>query len=82
MSKLLLFDFVCNNCSEKFERLVDSQIKDTLCPSCGNTASRIISPVRTRLDGTDPAFPGEYMKWPKKREEKLKQEQKQASKNS
>jgi predicted nucleic acid-binding Zn ribbon protein len=44
------------------------------CPSCGAEAKFQISAPRIALDGTDPAFPGAWDKWEKKREQKLKEE--------
>lgn len=34
-----------------------------ICPECGESAHTIVSPVRSKLDGTDPSWPGAYMKW-------------------
>jgi len=37
------------------------------CPECGEAAHTVISPVRSKLDGTDPSLPGAYMKWERDR---------------
>lgn len=60
---LILFDFECEICDHVFEALVDREVKETDCPECGRNAVRKISPVRSKLDGTDPGFPGAYDKW-------------------
>jgi hypothetical protein len=65
-------------CSEEHitESLVDYETNIISC-SCGKVANRIISPVRVRLDGTDPIYVSAYDKWAKRHEDKQKQEAKQ-----
>jgi putative FmdB family regulatory protein len=60
---LLLFDFECCDCSYASEELVKSSVHTLPCPECGGALVRQISPVRSRLDGTDPGFPDAYDKW-------------------
>jgi len=64
---LKLFDFKCETCGNVSEELVKDSDKTGTCPKCGGHTNRIISPVMSKLDGTDPGFPGEYMKWERKR---------------
>jgi putative FmdB family regulatory protein len=45
------FDFKCTECSHIEEQWVDSSDEYSTCPECGNTARRIISPVRTHFKG-------------------------------
>ena len=49
----------------KFEKLLKmSEVGFILkCPECGEAAKTVISPVRSKLDGTDPSLPGAYIKW-------------------
>jgi putative FmdB family regulatory protein len=64
MSKLLLFDFRCTNCGEKFEEYVRPDVKAKPCPKCASEGKRIIS--GTRLDirmGIDPDFSTMGDKW-------------------
>ncbi len=58
---LILFDFKCPN-GHVEESLVEADTNTSTC-SCGLSARRVISPVRSKLDGTDPGFPGAYDKW-------------------
>lgn len=58
-----MFDFTCGSCGHTHERLVDSDCRTDPCPKCDGVADRIISPVRCKLDGTDPGFPDAYAKW-------------------
>jgi hypothetical protein len=59
-----LFDFRCD-AQHTIEHFVDESITTRLCDVCDDTATRVISPVRSRLDHT---FPGEAIKWARKRE--------------
>jgi len=74
--KLLLFDFRCTSCDEKFDALVKSEQRTHTCPACGGEAKRLISTPRIALDGCDPSFPGAYSKWAKVREQRTKQDRK------
>ena len=47
--KMRLFDFRCP-CGQKFEDLVKSDVTTSRC-SCGLDAKRIVSPVRSKLEG-------------------------------
>ncbi len=58
---LVLFDFKCPD-GHVEEGLVEMDVHESIC-SCGLSSKRVISPVRSKLDGTDPGFPGAYDKW-------------------
>jgi len=60
---MILFDLQCPKCSKVFEAYLKSHESESPCPDCGTNAHTIISPVRSKLDGTDPGFPGAYDKW-------------------
>jgi len=67
MSKRL-FDFLCHDCGEVSEKLVDTNIREIKC-FCGSQAKRQVSMPTVKLDGTDPGFPGEYDRWARIRED-------------
>jgi len=73
---MILFDFTCPSCGHTHERLVKSDCRTDECPECGSLAERIISPVRCKLDGTDPSFPGAYDKWARDHEKRARQDAK------
>lgn len=62
---MILFDFKClrGNCSTRFEELAESSKDMKPCPNCGTPSKTVTSPVRSKLDGTDPGFPDAYDKW-------------------
>lgn len=72
-----MFDFQCDE-GHIHEAFVDSEIRSNPCPECGKPAARLISTPMVKLEGTSGAFPGEAMKWERKRAEKLTQERKRA----
>ena len=69
----LLFDFECPN-RHRHEALVQADIRKVNCPKCGHFARRIISPVRSQLDGTSGDFPTAADQWERRRESHMKQE--------
>jgi hypothetical protein len=73
MSKLILFDFECEN-GHVFEELVQPDIHEHECPSCKATGIRQISTVRLnwREMGIDPDFPTCADKWAKMQEKKAR----------
>lgn len=71
-----IFEFLCVD-DHLFDSYVDSEIRTTDCQICGKTASRIISKPMVKLEGVTGSFPGAAMQWERKRDEKLKVEQKQ-----
>jgi putative FmdB family regulatory protein len=71
VSKSILYDWRCQKCKHKFERMARSDVRQTDCPHCDGTANRLIS--TPRLDprmGLDPDFPGAYDKWAKTRRQR------------
>jgi hypothetical protein len=74
---LRFFDFQCDE-GHIHEAFVDSVVRSNPCPECGKPAARLISTPMVKLDGTSGAFPGEAMKWERKRAEKLAAEQKRS----
>jgi len=68
-----LFDFECAS-GHQHEELVQPDVRITFCPKCGRKARRIISPVRSQLDGTSGDFPTAADQWEKRRESHMKQE--------
>jgi len=70
---LRLFDFECAN-GHVHEALVQPNVRVALCPRCGCKAHRLISPVRSQLDGTSGDFPTAADQWEKRRESHMKKE--------
>lgn len=66
---LILYDFKCGE-GHTTEKLTLRDEPFVLCDVCGNTATRVISPVRCKLDGLDPGFPGAYDKWTRDHEKR------------
>ena len=59
-----IYDVRCTACSEVTEAF--GYADDTFrCGTCGSEAKRIISPVRSQLEGTSGAFPTAADKWAK-----------------
>lgn len=65
-----VYDFRCTN-GHLFEAFVDDKSTVSRC-GCGADAKRIISPVTSLLDGSDPGFPGAAMKWEREHERSAK----------
>jgi hypothetical protein len=70
-----LFDFECKN-SHITESFVDIDTKEVQCSECGETATRIISPIRVSLDPISGDFPVATARWAKMRSEKIALEKK------
>ena len=70
-----MFEFVCED-GHISEALVDDTIRELSCRACGKHSTRIVSMVRSRLEGISGAFPSAYDSWERKRSEKLAQERK------
>jgi hypothetical protein len=70
-----LFDFECTN-SHITESFVDIDTKEVQCSECGETATRIISPIRVSLDPISGDFPVATARWAKMRSEKIALEKK------
>ena len=63
-----IYDFTCAN-NHTTEHYIDEKEREVLCPVCGHTATRIISPISFKLDNT---FPGYSMKWARDHEKAAK----------
>jgi hypothetical protein len=72
-----LFDFRCPD-GHKFEDLVKSDVTVSRC-NCGLDAKRIVSPVRSKLEGISGDFPDAHDKWAKRRKQQIAHERKQYS---
>ena len=70
-----MFEFVCEE-GHISEALVDDTVRELSCRVCGKEATRIVSMVRSKLEGISGAFPSAYDAWERKRSEKLTQERK------
>lgn len=66
-----IFEFVCPN-NHRNEALVSSLSMWIKCPECDLNASRVISAVRSQLEGITGAFPTAYDAWARKHEEATK----------
>jgi hypothetical protein len=77
MSKRI-FEFVCED-GHISEHYIDAETRTTNCKKCDKLASRIISKPSVKLEGITGAFPGAYMQWERKRNEKMKQERRAAN---
>lgn len=81
MSKKI-FEYWCHNCEQIFEAMAHNNLETKYCDFCGMPGKVTISPVRFRLDGTDPSFPTEWDRWAKRHEEKAKQEERKIAEDS
>ena len=70
-----MFEFVCED-GHISEALVDETVRELACRVCGKNSTRIVSMVRSKLEGITGAFPSAYDAWERKRSEKLAQERK------
>ena len=70
-----MFEFVCEE-NHLSEALVDDTVRELTCWACGKQATRIVSVVRSQLEGITGAFPSAYDAWERKRSQKLAQERK------
>ena len=78
MNKFVLYDFKCSK-GHVFEKLVTNSTHTTRC-SCGlEEAKRIISPIRSQLEGISGDFPDAAARWVKNRESHIKYERKMSS---
>jgi hypothetical protein len=71
----LLFDFKCSE-GHITESLVNSTENTAQCKVCEATATKIISPIRCKLDPLSGHFPGETEKWAKARQKRINEERK------
>jgi len=65
---LILFDFRCGECGTVHEALVDREQKHTKCTNCGSISTRMVSPVRSQLEGITGHFPDAADKWARQHE--------------
>lgn len=70
-----IFDFKCSD-DHVTESLIDESIREAPCKTCGNVATRVISPVASMLDIASGDFPGATAKWARDRQRKINQENK------
>ena len=75
-----MYEFQCvGEDAHVFEKFCDVELRTAVCPECGELANRIVSAVRSNLEGFTGDFPGAAMSWERKRTEKMKQERKSKS---
>lgn len=81
MSKLILFDFVCEDCDNTTEDLVDPKVNVIKCPVCSGQSKRLPSAgkIAYRLMGVDPSFPTAGDKWGRMQEQKARAEKRENS---
>jgi len=65
---LILFDFKCDKCQHVEEKLVHHEVKIGNCSECHGKSLRMISPVRSQLEGISGHFPDAADKWAKSHE--------------
>ena len=68
MSSRRLFAFSCVEGHES-EALVYPDTQEIHCRQCGEPAQRIITPVRSKLEGISGDFPTAYANWSKVHEQ-------------
>ena len=64
---MFLYDWECE-CGNKFEGMARMSERTHVCELCGSLAKRVISPVRSKLEGWSEHFPTAAMKWTKMHE--------------
>jgi len=66
---LILYDFKCDKCGEVEELLLHMRHRnDHPNHKCGGSMTRVISPVRSNLEGLSGHFPDAADKWAKRHE--------------
>ena len=73
-----IYEFICSN-DHLTEAYIDAEKRTTECTQCGQPAIRIVSKPMVKLEGVTGDFPGAAMQWERKRNEKIRQEQKSAA---
>jgi putative FmdB family regulatory protein len=48
---LRMYDFHCTKCGNDFEKLIDSNLLSTVCPSCTGHANRVTSASSIKVTG-------------------------------
>lgn len=76
MSKYILFDFECPQCSRVFDDMVKPDVHSAPCPDCGVAAKRLISTPRLdpRMGLDREGNPTMAAKWEKIRKDRAKRE--------
>ena len=75
MSKLIMYEWRCLECTAKFDALAKSSVKVIGCPRCGADSKRLISaPHFDPSMGLDPDFSTFGDKWVKTNRQKTKQD--------
>ena len=75
-----VFDFQCSD-GHRNEMFVKADVLSMQCVTCGKIAQRMLAAPRCQLEGITGSFPGAAMAWEKRRESKMKQEQKHKEKH-
>lgn len=57
-----IFEFQCTVCNKVADEYTEYK-QESVCPSCGGKSEKIISAVRSKLEGWSGAFPGAAMRW-------------------
>lgn len=63
-----IFEFVCKN-GHRSEEYTYYTVPEIECPECKQTATRVISPCRSSLEGVSGDFPTAYDAWTRKHEQ-------------
>jgi len=73
---MILYQYECRRCAHQFENLtsLSERDKQITCSCCGGNARRIVTPVRSQLDGTDDAFTTAGDRWARIHEQEAKRE--------
>ena len=71
------YECSCGHCFEAIKSMTQRYTAD--CPECGREAVQMLSTPTVKLDALSGDFPGETMKWEKKRNQKMAQERKHSS---
>jgi len=66
---MILYDWKCKR-GHGFEELTSPTMKELDCPTCGETATRLVSAPRALLDGCSGDFPGAAQKWERQHQAK------------
>jgi len=74
-----IYEFSCTDGCGVFEEYIDENIMVELCPTCGALSNRIVSAVRSKLEGFTGDFPDAHARWSRVRAEKLQQERKSST---
>ena len=64
-----LRDFVCEDCGQRVEKLLDVGIIASTCPHCEGVSHQQMGMPTVRLEGITGSFPGAAEKWARIRED-------------